>query len=165
MNQVIESKASCVLLWFLDCSNYHQIALKEEDQIKNTFITPCGVYAYKIMSFGLKNAGTMYQQTIQLCFADQLHRNVKAYMDDVVIKTRKHDDFIADLEETFNSLRKLWWKLNLTKCVFSVPYGKLLRLIISHQGIEANPDKITTIIDMEAPATVKDVQKLTGCIS
>jgi hypothetical protein len=58
------------------------------------------------MSFGLKNAKVTYQQAIQLYLADQLHRNVEAYVDDVVIKTRSHDEFIADLEETFNNLWK-----------------------------------------------------------
>jgi DNA-binding NtrC family response regulator len=107
IDQVIDSMAGCVLLSFLDCySGYHQIALKEEDQIKTAFITPFGAYAYTTMSFGLKNAGATYQRAIQLCLADQLHRNVQAHMDDVVIKTRSHDEFITDLEETFNSLRR-----------------------------------------------------------
>jgi hypothetical protein len=132
---------------------YHQIALKEEDQIKTT------------MSFGLKNAGAAYQQAIQLCLADQLHRNVEAYMDDVVIKTRVHDEFILDLVETFNNLCKVQWKLNPTKCVFGVPQGKLLSFIVSHRGIEANLEKITAITDMHAPRMIKDVQKLTGCMA
>jgi hypothetical protein len=58
------------------------------------------------MSFGLKNAGATYQRAIQMCFADQLHQNVEAYVDDVVIKTRESSDLIADLEETFSSLRR-----------------------------------------------------------
>ena len=65
IDQVIDSTAGCVLLSFLDCySGYHQIALKEEDQIKTAFITPFGAYAYKTMSFGLKNAGATYQRAI-----------------------------------------------------------------------------------------------------
>jgi ribonuclease HI len=166
IDQVVDSMAGCVLFCFLDCySGYHQIALKEEDQIKTTFITPYGTYAYKTMSFGLKNAGATYQRTIQMCFADQLHPNVEAYMDDMVIKTRNPDGLIADLEETFSSLRRFRWKLNPTKCVFGVPSGKLLGFIISNRGIEANPMKILAITDMEAPATIKDVQKLTGCMA
>jgi hypothetical protein len=117
------------------------------------------------MSFGLKNAGATYQRAIQMCFADQLHRNVEAYVDDVVIKTRKPDDLIAYMEETFNSLRRFRWKLNPTKCIFGVPSGKLLRFIISNRGIEANPVKITAITDMGAPATIKDMQKLTRCMA
>ena len=84
------------------------------------------------MSFGLKNTGATYQCAIQLCFFDQLHRNVEAYVDDVVVKTKTQDQFITDLEETFNSLRKFCWKLNPTKCVFGVPSGKLLGFIVSN---------------------------------
>jgi hypothetical protein len=95
------------LLSFLDCySGYHQIALKEEDQIKTAFITPIGAYACTTISFGLKNTRATYQRAIQLCLADQLHHNVEAYVDDMVIKTRSHDEFITNLEETFNSLRR-----------------------------------------------------------
>jgi hypothetical protein len=100
-----------------------------------------------------------------MCFVDQLHRNVEAYVDDVIIKTRASSDLITDLEETFSSLRRFWWKLNPTKCVFGVPLGKLLGFIVSNRGIEANLVKITAITDMEAPATIKDVQKLTGCMA
>jgi hypothetical protein len=117
------------------------------------------------MSFGLKNAGATYQRAFQTCFADQLHRNIEAYVDDVVIKTRNLVGLIADLEEMFSSLRRFWWKLNPTKCIFRVRSGKLLGFIISNREIEANPVKILAITDMGAPATIKDVQKLTGCMA
>jgi hypothetical protein len=65
IDQVIDYTAGCVLLSFLDCySGYHQIALKEEDQIKTTFITPFGAYAYTTMSFGLNKVGATYQRAI-----------------------------------------------------------------------------------------------------
>ena len=71
IDQVINLTAGCVLLSFLDCySGYHQIALKEEDHIKTAIITPFGAYAYKTMSFGLKNVGATYQRAIQLCFTN-----------------------------------------------------------------------------------------------
>jgi hypothetical protein len=86
-------------------------------------------------------------------------------MDDVVVKTRNSDTLIPDLEETFTSLREYQWKLNPNKCVFGVPSGKLLDFIISHRGIEANPEKISAITKMKAPTCIKDVQKLTGCMA
>jgi hypothetical protein len=72
---------------------------------------------------------------------------------------------IADLEETFASLREYRWMLNPNKCIFGVPSGKLLGFIISHRGIEANPEKISAITNMRAPTCIKDVQKLTGCMA
>jgi dsDNA-binding SOS-regulon protein len=86
-------------------------------------------------------------------------------VDDVVVKTRNSDTLIDDLEETFASLREYHWKLNPNKCVFGVPSGKLLGFIISHCGIKANPEKISSITNMKAPTCIKDVQKLTGCMA
>jgi hypothetical protein len=107
------------------------------------FITPFGAYCYTTMSFGRKNAGATYQRAIQACFKKQLNKNVKAYMDDVVVKTRNSNMLITDLEETFASLWGYQWKLNPKKCIFGVPSGKLLGFIISHHSIEANPEKIS----------------------
>jgi hypothetical protein len=166
IDQVIDSTAGCDLLCFLDCySGYHQIATKEEDQEKTTFITLFGAYCYTTMSFGLKNAGATYKRAIQACFKRQLNKNVEDYVDDVVVKTRNSDTLITDLEETFASLREYRWKLNPNKCVFGVPSGKLLGFIINHPGIKANPEKISAITKMKAPTCIKDVQKLTGCMA
>jgi hypothetical protein len=86
-------------------------------------------------------------------------------VDDVVVKTRNSDTLIADLQATFASLREYRWKLNPNKCVFGVPSGKLIGFIISHHGIEANPEKISANTNMKAPICIKDVQKLTGCMA
>jgi dsDNA-binding SOS-regulon protein len=83
-------------------------------------------------------------------------------VDDVVVKTRNSSTLIDDLEETFATLCEYRWKLNPNKCVFGVPSGKLLGFIIGHHGIEANPEKISSITSMKAPTCIKDVQKLTG---
>jgi hypothetical protein len=117
------------------------------------------------MSFGLKNAGATYQRAIQTCLADHWGKRVEAYVDDVVIKTENSENFIENLQLVFNSLRRYRWKLNPEKCVFGVPTGKLLGFIVSHRGIEANPEKIEAIMRMEAPRSQKKVQKLTGCMA
>jgi hypothetical protein len=99
----------------------------------------------------------------QAYFKKQLNKNVEAYVDDVVVKTQNSDTLIADLEETFTSLREYQWNPN--KCIFGVPSGKLLGFSISHHGIEANPEKISDITNMKAPTCIKDVEKLTGCMA
>jgi hypothetical protein len=87
------------LLSFLDCySGYHYITLKEEDQSKTSFITLFGTYYYKIMLFGLKNAGATYQRAIQTCLDVQIGDNAEAYIDDVMVKTKNLDMVIQDLK-------------------------------------------------------------------
>jgi hypothetical protein len=166
IDQVVDSTAGCSMLSFLDCySRYHQISLAKEDEEKTAFITPFGAFCYTSMSFDLKNAGATYQRAIQTCLADHWGKCVKSYVDDVVIKTENSENFIEDLQLVFNSLRRYRWKLNPEKCVFGVPAGKLLGFIVSHRGIEANPEKIEAIMRMEAPRSQKKVQRLTGCMA
>ena len=101
------------------------------------------------MSFGLKNARATYQRAIQICLDQQIGCNVKAYIDDVVVKSKTTDDLIADLEETFTNLKRYRWELDPSKCIFRVPSGILLGYIINTRGIEPNPDKVSTITNMK----------------
>jgi hypothetical protein len=114
------------------------------------------------MSFGLKNAGATYQRAIQTCLGEQIDNNTEAYVDDVVVKTKNPGMLIKVLKKTFENLNKWKWKLNPNKCVFGVPSGQLLRLLVSNRGIEANTKQIRAITEMALPCSVKDVQKLTG---
>jgi hypothetical protein len=93
------------------------------------------------MSFELRNMGATYQKSIQHCLKDQIRKNVEAYVDDVVVKPKTTDTLISYLIETFKALKVYQWKLNTTKCIFSVPSGILLGIIVSQCGIEANLEK------------------------
>ena len=81
-----------------------------------------------------------------------------------MVKTKDKTTRIQDMEETFANMRKINLKLNPEKCVLGVPSSKLLGFFVSHRGIEANPDKIKAIEQIQAPRTIKDVRCLTGCI-
>ena len=73
IDQIVDSTSGCEILSFLDAySGYHQITMKESDQLATSFITLYGSYYYVTMPFGLKNAGATYQQCMQQCFADQI---------------------------------------------------------------------------------------------
>ena len=95
----------------------------------------------------------------------QIGRNVEVYVDDIVIKSAEGNSLLADLAETFQSLRAYSIKLNPEKCVFGVPAGKLLGFMFSERGIEANPEKIAAIQNMKPPQKLQDVQKRTGCLA
>ena len=83
---------------------------------------------------------------IQKCLLTQISRNVEAYMDDIVVKSRKGSDLLTDLAKTFANLRRYDIKLNPSKCTFEVPGGKLLGFLVSERGIDTNPEKIGTIL-------------------
>ncbi|KAL0361927.1 UNVERIFIED_CONTAM: Retrovirus-related Pol polyprotein from transposon opus [Sesamum radiatum] len=144
---------------------YHQIMLALEDRKRVSFITSSGTLCYVAMPFGLKNAGAIYQRLVYKIFRSQIGRNVEVYVDDILIKSKKAEDHIADLEETFTILRKYRLKLNPAKCAFGVQGGRFQGFMVTQRGIEANHLKIKAILDMKAPACVNEVQRLTGRIA
>ena len=75
-------------------------------------------------------------------FAYQIGRNVQVYIDDMLVKSRREDDHLDNLRETFDILRSYNMKLNPSKCAFGVTAGKFLGFMMSQRGIEVNPDKI-----------------------
>jgi hypothetical protein len=139
--------------------------MKESDQLATSFITPFGMYCYVTMSFGLRNAGATYQRCMNHVFGEHIGRTVEAYVDDIVVKTRKVSDLLSDLEVTFRCLKAKGVKLNPEKCVFGVPRGMLLGFIVSERGIEANPEKIAAITSMGPIKDLKGVQRVMGCLA
>jgi hypothetical protein len=82
------------------------------------------------------------------CFRDLIKQTIETYVDDIVVKSKKADQLMADIDQTFMKLRANDIKLNPEKCVFRVPRVMLLRFIVSERGIEANPEKISAITRM-----------------
>ena len=95
-------------------------------------------------------------------FEAQLGRNMEAYIDDTVIKSKIASEHIQDLEEAFSMLRKHQLRLNASKYLFRVSSGKFLGFMITHLGIEINPNQIKAINDLHPPRNPKEVQWLTG---
>ena len=139
--------------------------MKEEDQEKTSFVTSQGLFCYKVMSFGLKNAGVTYQRLMIKMFVHQLGRNIQVYVDDMLVKSVRENDHLSDLQETFNTLRSYNMKLNPSKCVFGLTAGKFLSFMVSQRGIEVNPEKVWAILELEPPRTVKAVQSLNGKVA
>jgi hypothetical protein len=82
-----------------------------------------------------------------------------------VTVSKKRENYVVDLVETFVNMHEVRLKLNPEKCVFGTTTGKVLGYLVSTKGIEANPHKIKAIIQMQPPQSRKDVQKLTGQIA
>ena len=111
-----------------------------DDQEKTAFVTPIGNYHYKVMSFGLKNAESTYQRMMTRMFESQLGKNLEIYIDDMVVKSKIVSEHLGDLRAIFEILRKYKLRLNASKCSFDVRSGKFLGYMVTHRGIEVNPD-------------------------
>nr|XP_009783873.1 PREDICTED: uncharacterized protein LOC104232382 [Nicotiana sylvestris] len=106
IDQLIDSIAGNELLSFLDTySGYNQILMEKEDQEKTTFTTHQRTYCYKVMPFGLKNAGATYQRLVNKMFKNQLGKTIEVYIDDMLVKSKRKEDHIGHLKEAFDILR------------------------------------------------------------
>ena len=151
---------------FLDAfQGYHQIPLALDDQEKTAFVTPVGNYHYKVMPFGLKNAGSTYQRMMTKMFEPQLGKNVEVYIDDMVVKSKLVSKHVTDLTNIFEILREHKLRLNTIKCSFRVGLGKFLGYMVTHRGIKVNLDQIKAINNLQPPRNPKEVQKLTGMMA
>ncbi|KAL4011296.1 hypothetical protein IC575_028350 [Cucumis melo] len=143
-------------------SGYNQIIMAPEDQEKTTFITLWETFCYKIMPFGLKNAGATYQRAMVTLFHDLMHKEIEVYVDHIIAKSRLEEKHMVTLRKLFERLRKFQLKLNLAKCIFVVSSGKLLGFIVSHEGIKVDPDKIKAIVGLRPPKTQREVRNFLG---
>ncbi|KAL2541248.1 Reverse transcriptase domain-containing protein [Abeliophyllum distichum] len=120
------------LLSFMDAySEYNQISMYLPDEEHTSFVTNKGLYCYKVMSFGLKNARATYQKLVNKMFASQLGSTMEVYMDDMLVKSLKVDDHIQHPEKTFRVLQAYRIRLNPLKCIFGIASGKFLGYMLS----------------------------------
>ena len=140
---IVDAAAGHELLSFMDAfSGYNHINMDPDDQEKTSFVTAQGTYCYRVMPFGLKNAGATYQRLVNRMFQKQIGTTMEVYIDDMLVKSTTAEIHIAHLFEAFQILRNYNMKLNPAKCAFGVSAGKFLGFIVNHRGIEANPNKI-----------------------
>jgi len=132
IDQLMDFTAGHKLLTFMDAfSRYNQIKMAEEDQEKTAFITSQGIYCYKVMPFGLKNVGATYQRLVNKMFSKQTGRNMKVYVDDMLVKSREELAHLDDLKEMFATFTQYQMKLNPSKCAFGVALEKFLGFMAS----------------------------------
>ena len=141
INQLVNATVGHPRMRFLDAfQGYHQIPLALGDQEKIAFVTPTGNYRYKVMFFGLKNARSTYQRMMTRIFESQLGKNIEFYIDDMVVKSKVVFEHVGDLRDIFEILRKHKLRLKASKCFFGIGLGKFLGYMVTHYGIEVNPD-------------------------
>ena len=162
----MDATAGHELLSFVETfSGYNQIRMDPSNQEKTSFVTGQGAYCYQVMPFGLKNAGATYQRLVNKMFQKRIGASMEVYRDDMLVKLVKAELHVAHLAESFQILKNYNMKLDPTKCAFGVSAEKFLGFIVNSGGIEANPDKIKSVLDMQLPSNTKEIQRLTGRIA
>jgi hypothetical protein len=125
---------------------YYQIIIAIDDEEKSVYHS---VQYFLLHQYGIwakeRGKGGTYQKCVHIILEAQIGRNVEAYIDDILVKSKKQGDLLDDLKETFDNLRKYNMMLNPKKCVFGVSSRKLLGYMISSRGIDANPKKVEAI--------------------
>jgi len=155
---LVDNTTNFALFSFMDgFSDYNQIKMALEDMEMTTFISLWGTFCYKVMSFGLKDAGATYQRAIVALFHDMMHREIEVYVDDMIAKSKTEEEHLVNLRKLFERLRKYRLRLNPAKCTFEVKSGKLLGFIVSQKGIEVDPVKVKAIREMPKPRIEKQV--------
>ncbi|KAI5337380.1 hypothetical protein L3X38_016651 [Prunus dulcis] len=121
-------------------SGYNQIFMHPEDQAHTSFITDRGLYCYKVMPFGLKNAGATYQRLVNHLFAPLIGHTMEVYVDDMLVKSRTADQHIPNLSAMFTILKQYKMRLNPTKCAFGVGFRQISWLHDQPKGACCCPD-------------------------
>ncbi|GKV33270.1 hypothetical protein SLEP1_g41798 [Rubroshorea leprosula] len=165
IDKLVEAASGNESLSLLDAySGYHQVPMAPEDEEKTSFYAGDEIYCYVMMPFGLKNAGATYQKMVTIVFRAQIGKNLEVYVDDIVVKSLKAENHLADLDETFNNLRKNQVRLNPAKCIFGVESGKFLDGEILYLYLEISDEAISLVLVREEAKQQKPIYYISSVL-
>nr|CAN61935.1 hypothetical protein VITISV_001429 [Vitis vinifera] len=149
IDQIVDSTAGQGVLSFLDTfSGYHQIPMSPVDEEKTAFITPHGLYCYKVMPFGLKNADATYQRLMTKIFKPAGRQHSRGTC--------------PPLAKSLPTLKEVWHEVESFQMRLGVSVGKFLGFMVSQRGIEVSPDQVKAVMETPPPRSKKELQRLTG---
>ena len=146
-------------------SGYNQVLVSPTDQLKTTFRTPWGTYAYRKMPFILINAGATFQRAMDVAFKGLINHSVVVYLDNVTIFSKNRSDHISHLWKVLKRYRKFDISLNPKKSIFVVTGGIFLGFVVSKEGIMIDPEWTEAISRIPFPSTKKSMQSFMGKIN
>ena len=137
-------------------SGYFQISIAKEDQKKTTFITPWGCFAYRVMPFGLTNAPSTFQSFMNYVFQPFFGKSIRVYIDDFCIYSSR-TLHLERVDKGLSRLAQMGGQLNMAKCHIGETQVTLLGHVVSAAGIQVNPSKVSALLALTSPTTVKEL--------
>jgi hypothetical protein len=163
MDHVLEKVVGANIMSMIDgFSGYNQISMNEQDKEKTTFTTPWGKFMYDKMPFGLMNAGSTFQRTMDIDFIGERDKFIVIYLDDLMVFSKSDEENLVHLKQTFKKCRRFGLPLNPKKSHFVMQEGKILGHIVSRDGINIDPKRVEAIDTINIPRNVKEIQSFLG---
>ena len=150
-------------------SGYWQVKIHPDSREKTAFITYQGLFEFRVMPFGLRNAPAVFQRLMQRVLAGLNPPEgpdfVSVYLDDVIVFSRTLDDHLHHLSLVIDRLTKAGLKLKPSKCHFISQEVQYLGHLLTPEGIRPNPDRVAAVRDYPTPRNVKEVRQFLGLAS
>ena len=141
---------------------FNNLRIAEGHEWKTAFITRFGLFETLVTPFGLCNAPASFQNYINHVLFDLLDKTCTAYLDDVLVYSSNRKEHRAHVREVVTRLREAGLQIDIDKCEFETTKTKYLGLIVTPDGIQMDPAKVTTILEWRSPLTLKDLQRFLG---
>ncbi|GKD59617.1 reverse transcriptase domain-containing protein [Tanacetum coccineum] len=145
-------------LWLLKESS--QVRMVEDDEEKTRFHTVEGVYYFTHMPKGLKNYAATLQRMMEKVLADQKGRNREVYLEEIVVKSKKEQSLIEDVEETMNKLKWVNMKIDPSKSTFRMNEGRFLGYTVIEEGIRPDPTKVQSVMKSHTTKGPDQIRRL-----
>ena len=146
-------------------SGFNQVAVNEEDKVKTAFITPFGLFEYNRMTFGLKIAPASFSRLMQSCLNDEVFQILHVYFDDTITFSRTFEEHLERLDRVLTRLAQHGLKIKPQKCAFLSDRVSYLEHVVSAEGFETDPEKVSAVKEWVRPQSVKELRSFLGFCS